>query len=87
MYNGAHPEKGVISTFSGHVVGSFYVKVYFCVTTCMHWVEFLKAAISNALVAVEASVATHWPSVTFSIWVKAGGIQSRWWSHSEWLFR
>ncbi|CAM6050093.1 unnamed protein product [Sphagnum compactum] len=29
MYNGAHPEKGVISSYSGHVVGSFYVKVAF----------------------------------------------------------
>jgi hypothetical protein len=32
----------------------------------MHWVEFLKAVISNALVAAEASVATHWPSVTLA---------------------
>lgn len=29
MYDGACPEKGAISSYSGHVVGSFYIKVKF----------------------------------------------------------
>jgi len=27
MYDGAFPDRGVMSSFSGHVVGSFYIKV------------------------------------------------------------
>uniref|UniRef100_A0A7I4AZV3 Denticleless protein homolog n=1 Tax=Physcomitrium patens TaxID=3218 RepID=A0A7I4AZV3_PHYPA len=29
MYDGAFPERGVISSFSGHIVGSFYIKAAF----------------------------------------------------------
>lgn len=29
MYDGACPEKGAICSYSGHVVGSFYIKVKF----------------------------------------------------------
>jgi len=28
MYDGAFPDRGVMSSFSGHVVGSFYIKVW-----------------------------------------------------------
>lgn len=64
MYDGACPEKGAISSYSGHVVGSFYIKVkfsfrafYTCYTS--HLSSLMQSVTSLVIVIAHAHTLTQ----------------------------